>query len=137
MKTHEIEGILIGTFTILQEGAMEDSMAELVFPTFGGRTLMRSSFPNSVKFRSNGFIQPCAVIKNTLSLLCGDGMGDCTDISKLTETIHWRKELSGLSLMTVTVKKWLWLFRVAFMGCCCLPHTPFTETLVHICQLRP
>jgi len=29
-------------------------------------------------------------------------MGGCTDIPKLTETIHWRKQLSGLSLMTVT-----------------------------------
>lgn len=77
-------------------------MAELVFPTFGGRTFTQSSFPNSVKFRSNGFIRLCVIVENTLDLLCGDDMGDCTDIPKLTETIHWRKELSGVSLITVT-----------------------------------
>lgn len=102
MKNHEIEGILIGTFTILQEGAMEDSMAELVFPTFGGRTFTRSSFPNSVKFCSNGFTQRCVIVENPLGLLCGGDMGDCTDSPKLAETIRWRKELSSLSLMAVT-----------------------------------
>ena len=78
-------------------------MAELVFPTFGGRTFTRSSFPNSVKFCSNGFIRLSVIVENTLGLLGSDDMGDCTDISKLTETIHWRKELSSLSLMTVTM----------------------------------
>lgn len=86
MKNHEIEGIFIGTYTILQEGAMEDSMAELVFPTFEGRTFTRSSFPDSVKIRSNGFIWLGVMVKSTLSLLHGDDMGDCTGMPKLAET---------------------------------------------------
>lgn len=85
MKTHEIEGILIGTFTILQEGAMEDSMAELVFPTFTGRTFMWSSFPSPVKSCGNGFSRP-HVVENTLGSLCGDDVGDCTDSPKVTES---------------------------------------------------
>lgn len=76
-------------------------MAELVFPTFGGRTFTQSSFPNSVKFCSNGFIQLSVIVENALVLLCGDDTGDCTDVPKLTETVHGRKELSSLSLMTV------------------------------------
>lgn len=101
MKPHEIEGIWIGTFSILQEGAMEDSVAELVFPTFGGGTFTWSGFPNSVKFCGNGFIRLCVIAADTLGLLCREHRGDCTHSPKLTEAVHRRKEPSSLSLTTV------------------------------------